>query len=218
MSASISDWLKGIGLEEYAALFVDNAVDLTTLAILTDDDLKELGLPFGPRKRVLAALKNQGHDRTTDGAGPAGSGAAPLEGERRQLTVLFCDIVGFTEVAQQVDPEGLQTIVRRYEDACAVCISHYDGYVYQRLGDGVVAFFGYPLAHEGEASRAIRAGLEILESVARLEVPEVGRLRIRIGVDSGIVVVALGERNVVGEAMNLAARLQSTARPGSMVV
>src|SRR6266536_5768543 len=163
MSASISDWLKGIGLEEYAGLFVENAVDLATLAILTDDDLKEVGLPFGPRKRVLAALKNQGHDRTTDGVASAGSVAAASEGERRQLTVLFCDIVGFTEVAQQVDPEVLQAIVRRYEDACAVCISHYDGYVYQRLGDGIVAFFGYPLAHEGEASRAIRAGLEILE-------------------------------------------------------
>jgi tetratricopeptide (TPR) repeat protein len=104
-----------------------------------------------------------------------------------------------------------------YEDACAACISHYDGYVYQRLGDGIVAFFGYPLAHEGEASRAIRAGIEIVETIRHLEVPEVGRLRIRIGIATGIVVVA-GERNVVGETMNLAARLQGAARPGSIVV
>ncbi len=217
MSASISDWLKEIGLEKYTGLFLENDVDLATLEILTDGDLKELGLPFGPRKRLLAALKMARRET----APPAVESAAVLpaaEGERRQLTVLFCDIVGFTEVAQRVDPEVLQSIVRRYEDACAACIAHYDGYVYQKLGDGIVAFFGYPLAHEGEASRAIRAGLDILEAIARLEVPEVGRLRIRIGINSGIVVVGHAEGNVVGEAMNLAARLQGTARPGSLVV
>jgi class 3 adenylate cyclase len=236
MNASITDWLTELGLEQYAGLFVENEVDLATLEVLTDSDLKELGLPFGPRKRMLAALKaakqstkQASHtagsspvvgavDSWTEAPGRATGGTPAADGERRQLTVLFCDMVGFTEITQRVDPEVLQVIVRLYEDACAVCISHYDGYVYQRLGDGIVAFFGYPLAHEGEAVRAIHAGLEIIESIARLEVPEIGRLRIRIGVDSGIVVVAQGERNVVGEAMNLAARLQGTARPGSMVV
>jgi class 3 adenylate cyclase len=112
--------------------------------------------------------------------------------ERRQLTVLFCDLVGFTELATRVDPEVLQGIIRSYEDTCAVCVTRYEGYVYQRLGDGIVAFFGYPLAHEGEAERAIHAGLAIIESLATLAVPEVGRLHVRLGIATGVVVVAGG--------------------------
>ena len=147
---SIEDWLTSIGLEQYVDLLVRNEVDLSTLRILTDDDLKELGLPFGPRKRLLAALQ-------ADKSLGTAEATATQEGERRQLTVLFCDIIGFTELAQRVDPEVLQTIVRLYEDACAACIVHYDGYLYQRTGDGIIAFFGYPMAHESEASRAIRS-------------------------------------------------------------
>src|SRR4030095_13828265 len=108
-----------------------------------------------------------------------------IAAERRQLTVLFCDMVGFTELANRVDPEVLQRIIRSYEDACAVCITRYEGYVYQRLGDGIVAFFGYPLAHEGEAERAIHAGLAIVESLSTLTVPEVDRLHVRIGIATG---------------------------------
>ena len=107
------------------------------------------------------------------------------QGERRQLTVLFCDMVGFTELANRVDPEVLQRIIRSYEDACAVCITRYEGYVFQRLGDGIVAFFGYPLAHEGEAERAIHAGLEIIEALSKLDVPDAGHLAVRIGVATG---------------------------------
>ncbi len=117
-------------------------------------------------------------------------------------------MVGFTELAHRVDPEVLQSIIRSYEDACAVCITRYDGYVFQRLGDGIVAFFGFPLAHEGEAERAIRAGLEIVETMAHLEVREAGRLKVRIGIATGIVVVEANGRRAVGETMNLAARLQ----------
>jgi class 3 adenylate cyclase/tetratricopeptide (TPR) repeat protein len=212
MSVSISDWLREIGLEQYAELFVRNDVDLPTLKVLTDDDLKELGLPFGPRKRVLAAL------RAGNASEPAQQAASTPEGERRQLTVLFCDLVGSTELTLRVDPELLETIIGNYEDACAACIDHYDGYVYRLLGDGVLAFFGFPLAHEGEAARAIRAGLEIVEAISRLEVPEIGRLKVRIGIATGIVVVAAGKRNVVGETMNLAARLQGVAAPGGIVV
>ncbi|MGZ3338376.1 MAG: AAA family ATPase [Reyranella sp.] len=207
MTTSIADWLKQLDLERYTALFIDNEVDLQTLKVLSDADLKEMGLPFGPRKRLLAALQ-QGHGRPI----------ATPEGERRQLTVLFCDMVGFTELTLKVDPELLQSIVRRYEEACAACISRYDGYVYRLLGDGILAFFGFPLAHEGEAARAIRAGLEIVETISNLEIPEVGRLRVRIGIAAGIVVVAPGERNVVGETMNLASRLQGVAEPGGVVV
>jgi class 3 adenylate cyclase/tetratricopeptide (TPR) repeat protein len=138
--------------------------------------------------------------------------------ERRQLTVLFCDMVGFTELANRVDPEVLDGIVRSYEDACAVCVTRYEGYVFQRLGDGIVAFFGYPLAHEGEAERAIHAGLAIIESLAKLAVPEVGRLHVRIGIATGVVVVAGGEKGAVGETPNLAARLQGIAPVDGIVV
>ena len=143
---------------------------------------------------------------------------ATPEGERRQLTVLFCDMVGFTELSGRVDPEVLNQIIRAYEDACAVCITRYEGYVYQRLGDGIVAFFGYPLAHEGEAERAIRAGLEIVEALSRLEVPEAGLLSVRIGIATGLVVVQSAEKGAVGETMNLASRLQGIAQPGNIVV
>ena len=101
-------------------------------------------------------------------------------------------MVGFTELASRVDPEVLQRIIRSYEDACAVCITRYEGYVFQRLGDGIVAFFGYPLAHEGEAERAIHAGLEIIESLSRLDVADAGHLQVRIGIATGLVVVVLG--------------------------
>lgn len=140
------------------------------------------------------------------------------DGERRQLTVLFCDMVGFTELAQKLDPEVLREVIRRYEDACAACITRYEGYVFQRLGDGIVAFFGYPLAHEGEAERAIHAGLAIIESMSTLVVPEVDSLEVRIGIATGVVVVADAQKGAVGEPMNLAARLQGVASPGAIVI
>jgi len=208
---SISEWLKTLDLEQYARVFIENEVDFKTLKVLTDGDLKELGLPFGARKRLLNAVAEVKQAEVT-------ASSATAVGERRQLTVLFCDMVGFTEIAGRVDPEILQTIVRRYENACAVSITQYGGYVFQLLGDGVLAFFGFPLAHEGEAERAIHAGLQIVETMANLEVPEVGHLKVRVGIATGIVVLALGERNAAGETLNLAARLQSVAQPGSVVV
>jgi class 3 adenylate cyclase/tetratricopeptide (TPR) repeat protein len=208
---SISEWLKSIDLEQYTPIFVENEVDFRTLQVLTDNDLKELGLPFGPRKRLLDSLAKA---KQSEASAPAATSA----GERRQLTVMFCDMVGFTELAHRVDPEVLQNIIRSYEDACAVCITRYDGYVFQRLGDGIVAFFGFPLAHEGEAERAIRAGLEIVETMASLDVPAVGHIKVRIGIATGIVVVTSRERGAVGETMNLAARLQAVAQPGSILV
>jgi class 3 adenylate cyclase len=141
-----------------------------------------------------------------------------LEGERRQLTVLFCDMVGFTELANRLDPEVLQGIIRSYEDACAVCITRYEGYVFQRLGDGIVALFDYPLAHEGEAERAIHAGLEIIAASSKLDVPDAGHLPVRIGIATGLVVVSSAEKRAVGDTMNLASRLQGIAKPGSIVV
>ena len=215
LTSPLTDWLKSHGLERFATLFEENEVDLETLWLLTDNDLKELGLPFGPRKRILNLI---GEERRLEKSAPPTAEVGAPVGERRQLTVLFCDMVGFTRLAHRLDPETLQVVVRAYEEACASCVSRYDGYVFTTLGDGVVAFFGYPMAHEGEAERAIRAGLDIVDAMATLQIPDVGRLQVRIGIATGMVVVATGEHNAVGETMNLASRLQTIARPGTVVV
>jgi class 3 adenylate cyclase/tetratricopeptide (TPR) repeat protein len=212
-TSSLLEWLKSHDLERFIEVFEENEVDLATLRVLSESDLKELGLPFGPRKRMLNLL---GEERARSTAA-AGRVDTPV-GERRQLTVLFCDMVGFTKLAHKLDPETLQIVIRTYEETCATCVNRYEGYVFTMLGDGVVAFFGFPLAHESEAERAVRAGLDIVQAMDRLHVPGAGRLQVRIGVASGMVVVAAGERNAVGETMNLASRLQTIAKPGSVVV
>ena len=227
-----TDWLQSIGLAHYAQVFFDNDIDLEVMPSLSEQDLEKLGVSMGHRKKLLKAIADL-DSRTvnvlalatssgtqTDAAGEskvlAKTSAEP--GERRQLTVLFCDMVGFTELASRLDPEILQKVIRAYEDACAVCITRYDGYVFQRLGDGIVAFFGYPLAHEGEAERAIHAGLAIIDSLAGLEVADVGRLSVRIGIATGMVVVSSVEKSAVGETMNLASRLQGIAPVGAIIV
>jgi class 3 adenylate cyclase/tetratricopeptide (TPR) repeat protein len=205
--SGIAEWLESVGLEQHAQLFVDNEIDLSTLLLLTESDLEQLGLPFGPRKRLLhevAALRGQ--DTSSEA------------GERRQLTVLFCDLVGFTELARRLDPEVLHGVIRGYEDTCAVSVTRYEGYVFQRLGDGIVAFFGYPLAHEGEAERAVHAGLEIVAAVRELDLPEAGDLQARIGIATGMVMVSAADRSAFGETMNLASRLQSVADPSTVAV
>ncbi|MEQ1881271.1 MAG: adenylate/guanylate cyclase domain-containing protein [Burkholderiales bacterium] len=217
----VRQWLAGLGFGQFADAFEQNRIDLDIARDLADQDLRDLGVTaLGDRKlllRAIASLKETTQEIPTDKS--ATQAVAPVhEGERRQLTVLFCDMVGFTELANRVDPEVLQGIIRSYEDACAVCITRYEGYVFQRLGDGIVAFFGYPLAHEGEAERAIHAGLAIIEALSRLDVPDAGRLAVRIGIATGLVVVSSAEKGAVGETMNLASRLQGVAQPGSIVV
>lgn len=152
--ASLSDWLKSHDLERFIEVFEGNEVDLTTLRVLTDSDLKELGIPFGPRKRILSVL---GEGKALN---ESAARAGTATGERRQLTVLFCDMVESTKLAYKFDPERQQIILRAYEEACTTCVNRYEGYVFRMLGDGVVAFFGFPLAHESEAERAVRAGLD----------------------------------------------------------
>jgi class 3 adenylate cyclase/tetratricopeptide (TPR) repeat protein len=212
----VRELLESLGLERYESVFVDEEIDLDTLVILTEGNLEELGLPFGPRKRLLQAIA--GLSSESEAAEASSRAGAADEGERRQLTALFCDMVGSTELAERLDPEVLQTVFRTYEDACAVCISRFEGYLYQRLGDCVVAFFGYPHAHEGEAERAIRAALAITEKFASLELEGVGRLHVRSGIATGLVVVSDPRRGAVGETMNLASRLQAIAEPGQIVV
>ena len=213
-------WLEGQGLSKYAGVLADNEVDFEILPALSEHDLEKIGIPLGPRKKLLNALAGLRNGAASQARAHAEGGGSftPAGGERRQLTVLFCDMVGFTELASRVDPEVLQRIIRSYEDACAVCVTRYEGYVFQRLGDGIVAFFGYPLAHEGEAERAIHAGLEIIESLSTLHVADAGHLQVRIGIATGLVVVSSAEKGAVGETMNLASRLQAIAQPGSIVV
>ena len=228
---SITEWLQSLGLAQYSSLFENNGIDLDALTLVSDGELEKLGVLLGHRKKILKALSEMPSivmppsGVSTRLSGPSDaivsdaiSSGVVEGGERRQLTVLFCDMVGFTELASRVDPEVLQRIIRTYEDACAVCITRYEGYVFQRLGDGIVAFFGYPLAHEGEAERAIHAGLAIIDSLSRIDVAEVGRLQVRIGVATGLVVVSSVQKGAVGETMNLASRLQGIAPIGSIVV
>ncbi len=221
---TLTAWLRELGLERYAPVFVENDVNLEALRLLTDADLVSLGVSLGHRRVLFKALAELNGSSPAALAGEVLAEAVPgrsrsrAEGERRQLTVLFCDMVGFTELASRLDPEVLQGIVRSYEDNCAACVTRYEGYVFQRLGDGIVAFFGYPLAHEGEGERAIRAGLEIVEALAKLELPHAGHLAVRIGIATGLVVVSSVEKGAVGETMNLAARLQGIAQPGSVLV
>jgi class 3 adenylate cyclase len=228
--SDIRRWLTDLELERFSDTFEREELTPGNLRELSDDDLKDLGLPLGPRKTILKAIEAL---RTSNAIPPPRSPDAntpeqvadksfasntAAEEERRQLTVLFCDMVRFTEIANRVDPEVLQKIIRVYEDTCAACITRYEGYVFQRLGDGIVAFFGYPLAHESEAERAIHAGLEIIAAFSKLNVPEVGRLAVRIGVATGLVVVSSPEKGAVGETAALASRLQAIAQPGNIVV
>lgn len=222
---SIQSWLNQLGMSQYEKAFETNDVDIDVLVNINDQALKDIGISsVGHRIKLLKAIAEIRSGQTTVPSSKrmdevaALESTTNLEGERRQLTVLFCDMVGFTELANRVDPEVLQGIIHRYEDTCAVCITRYDGYVFQRLGDGIVAFFGYPLAHEGEAERAIHAGLSIIDSLSRLDVVEVGRLQARIGIAIGVVVVSGAERRAVGETMNLASRLQGIAPVGGIVV
>jgi len=200
---ALAQWLRENGFEQYIALFEENDVDFPTLRLLRDEDLKELGLAFGARKRLLSALKSN-----------EPKPVEPEDEQRRQLTVLFCDVVGYTKLAAELDPEILTGMVRGYEDLCAACVARYGGYLFQRMGDGIVAFFGYPLAQEREAERAVCAARDILDGCRELEHP----LDLRIGIATGIVVVSAGGRMAVGDAMNVAARLQATIEAGEIAV
>jgi class 3 adenylate cyclase/predicted ATPase len=224
MAESIAQWLENIGLEQYAQAFIENDVDIDILPDLTESDLKDLGLSLGHRRKLQAALKSPAPDAEPSHQSPPQPTPPPLqsaEAERRQLTVLFCDLVGSTELAAKLDPEDMREVLRAYQEACTKAIERYEGYVAKYMGDGVYAYFGYPMAHEDDAERAINAGLGIIEAVARLE----DDLAVRIGIATGNVAVgdligegSAEEANIVGEAPNLAARLQMVAEPDTIVI
>jgi class 3 adenylate cyclase len=221
----VADWLGGLGLQLYAPAFAANDIDGEILPELTADDLIGLGITsIGHRRRLLAAIAALRAE-----ASPAATAtalvAAPISGEaeRRQLTVMFCDLVGSTPLSLRYDPEDLREIVGAYHRFVADTVGRFAGFVAKYMGDGVLVYFGYPEAHEDDAERAVRAGLAVIEAVGGLAMAE--RLDVRLGIASGLVVVgdligagAAQERGVVGETPNLAARLQGLAAPGTLVI
>src|SRR5271156_3702190 len=222
----VGEWLRSLGLGRYEATLRDNEIDDAVLSDLTDGDLEKLGVPMGHRKRLLKAIVSLGSTETTaKPTNPAPTPTSPDVAERRQLTVMFCDLVGSTAMSARLDPEDMREVIRAYQDACSGAVARYDGFVAKFMGDGVLAYFGFPRAHEEDVERAVRAGLDILDVVAKLDTLAKETLRVRIGVATGVVVVGdlvgLGsaqEQPVVGETPNLAARLQTLAEPGSLVI
>ena len=222
----VGEWLRSLGLGQYEATLRDNEIDDAVLSDLTDGDLEKLGVPMGHRKRLLKAIVSLGSTETTaKPTNPAPTPTSPDVAERRQLTVMFCDLVGSTAMSARLDPEDMREVIRAYQDACSGAVARYDGFVAKFMGDGVLAYFGFPRAHEDDAERAVRAGLDIVAVVAKLDTRAKETLKVRIGIATGIVVVgdlvgqgSAQEQAVVGETPNLAARLQALAEPGSVVI
>jgi class 3 adenylate cyclase len=225
----IGGWLRNLSLERYEPLFMDNAIDCDVLPELTEGDLEKLGIPMGDRKRLIKAIRAMlaGSPPTlTSGVGEDGQTGQPRgAAERRHLTVMICDLVGSTALAARLDPEDMRAVIDAYHAACARITLTYDGFLAEFRGDGILAYFGYPIAHEDDAERTVRAGLDIIAAVARLETRAAEPLAVRIGIATGVVVIgdlsregALREHAVVGETPNLAARLQALAEPGTIVL
>ena len=226
---SLVQWLEGLGLGQYAAVFAANDIDWNVLHELTEDDLEKLGLSLGHRKRLLKAISAQPADQPKAGpqpvfpALPQTAGHRMTEPERRQLTVMFCDLVGSTALSTSLDLEDFREVISTYYRCVAETMESWDGFVANYMGDGVLVYFGYPEAHEDDVERAVSAGLALVEAVGHLQGPS--PLEVRIGIATGMVVVGdhvgAGDaqgHGVVGEALNLAARLQALAEPGTVVV
>jgi class 3 adenylate cyclase/tetratricopeptide (TPR) repeat protein len=218
----VADWLKKLGLELYAQQFAENSIDdISVLRHLTDQDLKDIGVPLGHRRKMLAAIAEQGAIVPA----PAPALKSQDTAERRQLTVMFVDLVGSTTLSTKLDPEDLRGVVNAYHRCATEFIERSGGFVAKYMGDGVLAYFGYPRAHEHDAELAVRAGLALVEAVPKLKTAAGVPLQIRIGIATGLVVVgdligagAAQEQAVVGETPNLAARLQALAEPGAVVI
>jgi class 3 adenylate cyclase len=223
VAIDIRDWLEELRLGKYAELFADNDIDLAALPHITDEDLRELGVTVGARRKILAARKSP-QEPQAPGDEPADEDpttpvTAAESAERRQLTVMFCDLVGSTELANRLDPEDLRDAMRRYQDGVSGAITRYGGHVAKFLGDGVLAYFCWPQAYEDQAERALRAGLDAVQAVSSIAT-DGDTLAARIGIATGEVVVGelSGETDaIVGETPNLAARLQMEALPGEIV-
>jgi class 3 adenylate cyclase/tetratricopeptide (TPR) repeat protein len=222
----IGDWLKNLGMSEYAERFAENRIDLSVLPDLTDQDLEKLGVLLGDRRKMLRAIRElAGAPPVTPHSLAVNEAKSQDAAERRQLTVMFCDLVGSTALSARLDPEDLRAIIVAYQRCCAVLVERNGGFVAKYMGDGVLAYFGYPQAHEDDAERAVRAGLTLVEAVPKLATAAGSSLQVRVGIATGLVVVgdligagAAQEQAVVGETPNLAARLQAQAAPGELVI
>jgi class 3 adenylate cyclase/predicted ATPase len=227
----IATWLRELGLERYEQAFRDNDVDAKVLPHLTAEDLKEIGITsVGHRRSLLAAIQTLRPETAIPEPEQLVATALPAtepsrEAERRQLTVMFVDLVGSTALSARLDPEDMREVIRAYQGCCTDAVERWDGHVAKYMGDGVLAYFGWPQAHEDEAERAVRAGLAITTAVGQLSLPGGGPLAARVGIATGLVMVgeligegAAREESVVGETPNLAGRLQTLAAPGSVVI
>lgn len=220
----IAEWLASIGLGEYAERFRENAIDLSVVRDLTEQDLKDLGVLLGHRRKMLRALVElQGEVPRTPqvGAKPASADHAG----RRQLTVMFCDLVGSSALSARLDLEDLRAVMGTYHRCIAEVVARNEGVIARYMGDGVLAYFGYPQAHEDDAEQATRAGLALVDAVASLRTDPATELQVRVGIATGMVVVgdltgegSAQEQTVIGETPNLAARLQTLANPGTVLI
>src|SRR5262252_2981355 len=220
----LGGWLRSLGLEQYEAALRENAIDETVLPDLTEDHLRELGLPLGARIKLLKAIKALSRETAIDApAGIAAPGSPADAAERRQVTVMFSDLVGSTAMSTRMDPEDLRKLISAYQKSVTETVQRYGGFVAKYMGDGVLVYFGYPQAHEDDAERAVRSALDLVAAVAKLKTDT--RLQTRVGIATGLVVVGdlLGsgeaqERGIGGETPNLAARLQGLAEPDMVVI
>ena len=224
-------WLRRLGLGQYEAAFLENEVDERILASLTQEDLKEIGVgPVGHRRMLLEAIAALRADAAAKEpsavveAMPKTPRVSPeVRAERRQVTVMFSDLVGSTALSARLDPEDMGEVITAYQTCVANAVRHFGGFVAKYMGDGVLVYFGYPQAHEDDAERAVRAGLELAATVNGLKTH--AALQIRVGIATGLVVVgdligsgASQEQAIVGDTPNLAARLQGIAEPNSVVI
>ena len=219
----IADWLEKLDLGEYAERFAENKIDVSVLPHLTDQDLKDIGIPLGHRRKIFAAI-NQGAEPKQ----PLAEATTVIEpktkdAERRHITVLFSDLVGSTALSERMDPEDLREVISAYQTCVAEAVHRFDGFVAKYMGDGVLVYFGYPEAHEDDAERAVRAGLDLVAAVSGLKMH--APLQARVGIATGLVVVgdligsgASQEQTIVGKTPNLAARLQGVAAPNMVVI
>ena len=220
----LADWLEKLGMPEYAQRFAENGITAEALRHLTDQDLKDIGVLLGHRRIMLAAIGDvAGAPSAEPKAVAAAEPKAQDAAERRQVTVMFSDLVGSTTLAARMDPEDLREIISAYQKCVAETVGRFGGFVAKYLGDGVLIYFGYPHAHEDDAERAVRAGLELIAAVGALKA--VSSLQTRVGIATGLVVVgdligtgSAQEQAVVGETPNLAARLQALAEPDTVVI
>jgi class 3 adenylate cyclase/tetratricopeptide (TPR) repeat protein len=231
--STIAEWLASLGMSEYAERFAENRIDLSALRHLTDQDLKDIGVFLGHRRKMLAAIGELAGVVPTMPGPSAGTEPSPgyprprTQGaaERRQLTVMFCDLVGSTSLSGRLDPEDLRSIISAYHRCCSELVERNGGFVAKYMGDGVLCYFGYPKAHEHDAERAVQTGLALVDAVPKLTTAAGVPLQVRIGIATRLVVVgdligagAAREQAVVGETPNLAARLQALAEPGAVVI